>query len=127
MSAVSAGEVLRTALAGGEGKRTLARRLAGEGADLAEIERWRAVVVRADRGGEPNELQAKRVAEVFDVEVQLPPLPAPTRRDQLHRLEEVEDALEVLGPELDRLADRVLALEQLLPSRTHGGESGGQS
>lgn len=125
--AATAGRVLRDALGEGQPKRTIARMLAGPEADLAEIERWRAVVVRAERGGEPNEEQAARVGEAFGVEVVLPNRSTTTRRDQLRRLEEVEDALEALGPDLRHLADRVAELERLVQSKSHGdGEVEGQ-
>lgn len=121
-AAMTAGELLRRALDEGEAVRSIARRLAGERASLADIERWRAVVVRAERGSEPREEQAERVGEVFGVAVTQPERPPRiTRAELVGRLERVEDALNALGPELRRLAGRVGELEQQVRSRTSQG------
>lgn len=119
----TAGELIRKALMDGDGKRTLARRLAAPDQSLTAVERWRAVVVRAERGGEPGPELAAHVGEVFGVEVRVPDRSAATatRRDQLRRLEEVEDALAALGPELERLAGRVARLER--PGRPRKGQA----
>lgn len=92
----TAGDILRNALAQGEGKRTIARRLAGQAADAQTIERWRAVVVRAERGGEPNEAQAETISDTFEVLVRRPPR-RPDRPSGLHhRLEAIERLLVAL-------------------------------
>lgn len=124
----TAGDLIRQALMDGDGKRTLARKLAGPEGGLVEIERWRAVIVRAERGGEPNETQATRISESFGVAVRPPERTAKgaAAAERLRRLEEVEEALNALGPELARLADRVEALELLArPRRKPGGSSSG--
>lgn len=91
----TAGDILREALAQGEGKRTIARRLAGQAADAQTIERWRAVVVRAERGGEPNEAQAEAISDTFEV-----PVRRPSQEDRPsglhHRLEAIERLLAAL-------------------------------
>jgi len=108
----TAGDVLRDALADGQGKSTIARRLAGKGAGPAELERWRAVVVRADRGGEPREEIASHIGEVFGVAVSQPT----HYQERTNRLGALEEAIELLRPELTRLAERVEALERMYSS-----------
>lgn len=120
----TAGELIRQALMDGDGKRTLARRLAAPDHSLTAVERWRAVVVRAERGGEPAPELADHVGQVFGVKVQTPTRPAktPSFGERMRRLEELEEALDALGPELARLSDRVEELELKARARNRQGE-----
>jgi hypothetical protein len=122
MDARTAGDVLRDELAGGTEKRALARRLAGDGADHTAIERWRAVLTRVQRGGEPKQEQARVVATRFRVKVRQPERRAAAKpADRLAALEaevgELREGLELAGAAHDALLERVETLEAAAPRR----------
>lgn len=116
----TAGEVLRDALRDGTAKRALARKLAGFGADNTAIEAWRAVVVRAARGSEPNADQAAHIAETFGTNVRS--LNGPQAERPRRGLAELEADVDALTVALEaarlahrRLLRRVSALEKASP------------
>lgn len=110
----TAGDVLRLAAAEGAKTRGIARRLAGDGAEHREVERWRFVVDRAVRfGSEPDQRQAQRIATVFGVALRQPDAPTPDRLAALEaRVADLTEALEVAKKANDRLRGRVLTLER---------------
>jgi hypothetical protein len=105
----------------------LARQLAGDDAPFQDILRWKAVIVRAERGGEPSPQYASQVGDFFGLAVVVPVRSKTTRTELQLRLGEVEAYLDELGPQLARLADRVASLERRdPPKRRQGGGAGGQ-
>lgn len=63
---VTAGDLIRAALDGGESQLGLAKRLADRTNDAdPEVKRWRYVVMRASRGGEPQDSNIARIGKVL--------------------------------------------------------------
>ena len=94
-SAVTAGELIRRELAGGASQLAIAKRLAGSDDDAdSDVRRWRFVVMRAARGGEPAAENRPRIAEVYGVpltKLERPKKPGrATASDLAVRLEEHE-------------------------------------
>jgi hypothetical protein len=102
---VTAGDLIRRALSEGSTELGLAKRIAGSDDDKnADVQRWRFVVHRAAEGAEPNDLNAKRIAEVFEQTVERP-------HRRLRAVPDNQAALEAevlrLSREVDRLAEQV--------------------
>lgn len=116
MDARTAGDVLREKLNNGMKKRELARSLAGQDASYTEIERWRGVLTRVQKGSEPKSEQAAIVAERFGVKIREPERERAKPGDRLRALEdevaELREALRLSGEAHDALHERVAALEK---------------
>ena len=113
---MTAGDLIRQALADGETKLGLAKKIAGCNDDRdREVRRWRDVIVRVARGGEPQEPQAARIAEFFGVS-EIERRRQGAAQDRLLSLEEavahLTDALEVSRRAYALLQRRVSALEK---------------
>lgn len=122
---LTAGELIRNALAGGATELGLAKRLAGTNSH--GVQKWRFVVRRARQGAEPTGENAKHVAELFGVTIEQPQRQE-VRKDLAARLEQVEalavanqersqelrDAVELVGTAVEELASGIQArLDQL--------------
>lgn len=115
----TAGEVIRSRLEAGAGKQTVAKELAGKGAEPGEIQRWRYVVQRAAAGREPSIANALHVGKVYGEEVRMEPRtrPAEAEGDGLPALHErLEVALNRQAQVLAALAALESSIAKLIAS-----------
>lgn len=128
---MTAGDLIRQALADGETKLGLAKKITGckSGTDR-EVLRWRDIINRASRGSEPQLEQANRIAAFFGASGLETPRRGPAR-DRLRSLEgEVADltiALDAARKNYARLQRRVAALERLVPLQAEPATRRGRS
>lgn len=81
----------------------LAKRIAGNSSDKdSEVRRWRYVVLRADRGGEPSESNIPQIEKTFGVKV--------SRPDRRHRRPDLEVQVRENTLAIDALREAVAIL-----------------
>jgi chemotaxis regulatin CheY-phosphate phosphatase CheZ len=128
---VTAGDLIRQALADGSSELGLAKRLAGSTSDADdEVKRWRYVVRRARAGAEPQEENVRRIAAVFSVDpAQLERPARPLRRkleDRLRALQAEVDGLTLAQREAQRAHDLLLERVEDLERRIVAGGGSAQ-
>lgn len=120
---MTAGDLIRAALNGGESQLGLAKRLAGTSSDAdQEVRRWRYIVMRASKGGEPQDSNIPRIAEVLQGSDPVDLRKARTARaDRLAALEDAVSAVlegqqEALKGQ-DKLVRLFAELQEMLDAR----------